>query len=135
MLIIQGIATPKTTKAELTQIRTREPINVTNNPRESNSFGVILAIIVLLAIGTSIYFIISAKRTGKRNFITDLGDKFQQWSEESKCASLRRKLLLLLKHQEDVADRLLNHAKLKYPGHPEHWYYEKVIHDLKRDRV
>jgi hypothetical protein len=34
----------------------------------------------------------------------------------------------------DVAVRLIELAKKKYPGMPENWYLQKVIDDLERDR-
>ncbi|MEQ8535893.1 MAG: hypothetical protein RIB93_00270 [Coleofasciculus sp. D1-CHI-01] len=42
--------------------------------------------------------------------------------------------LLLVGRYWDVAVRLIELAKKKYPGMPENWYLQKVIDDLERDR-
>jgi hypothetical protein len=47
---------------------------------------------------------------------------------------LQRQLLRLLHEDRQAAERLVNYATLKYPGHNADWYVEKVIYDLKRDR-
>jgi hypothetical protein len=46
----------------------------------------------------------------------------------------RQKLLKLLGNNQATADRLIGHAKLRNPGEPEQWYWEKVLYDLERDR-
>ncbi|NEQ16270.1 MAG: tetratricopeptide repeat protein, partial [Moorea sp. SIO3E2] len=45
---------------------------------------------------------------------------------------LQQRLLRLVGGQSDIATRLLDLAKGKYPGMPEKWYWEKVIKDLER---
>jgi hypothetical protein len=42
---------------------------------------------------------------------------------------------LLTKVQGDIptAERLINHLRMKYPGHSDGWYIEKAIFDLERD--
>lgn len=41
----------------------------------------------------------------------------------------------LLKNLDgDTASRLINHAKKSHPGHPEQWYWDKVVYELERDR-
>jgi hypothetical protein len=47
---------------------------------------------------------------------------------------LQRQLLRLLHEDHQAAERLVNYAALKNPGHNADWYVEKVIYDLRRDR-
>ena len=103
-----------------------------DKPKE-NVFGIILSIIIMSMVGISLFFFNSQREDGEGNFFTDLRDKFEDWLEQSKCDGLRRELLTLV--QQDVADRLIDGAKAEYPGNTERWYLEKVIYDLKRDRV
>jgi hypothetical protein len=46
---------------------------------------------------------------------------------------LRRKLIPLVHGDWNLANRLLQLARKKNPGHSEDWYWEKVIYDLERD--
>lgn len=46
----------------------------------------------------------------------------------------KRRLLRLVNHDQRVADRLIEHAKQKYPNQSEQWIWDKVIFDLERDR-
>jgi len=46
---------------------------------------------------------------------------------------ISRELLQATKGDRELAERLLNHARRKYPGHSAHWYLEKVLYDLERD--
>ena len=45
---------------------------------------------------------------------------------------LKTRLFMLVKGDKDLAERLINLQKRKNPGHPEQWYWEKVIYDLER---
>ena len=42
-------------------------------------------------------------------------------------------LLQAVKGDRALAHRLLQGARLKYPGKTEKWYVEKVIYDIQRD--
>jgi hypothetical protein len=42
-------------------------------------------------------------------------------------------LLQAVKGDRALAKRLLEGAKLKYPGKSDRWYIEKVIYDIERD--
>lgn len=46
----------------------------------------------------------------------------------------RQRLLRLVGGYWEIAERLIDQAKAKYPGRTEQWYWEKVINDLERDR-
>ncbi len=46
-----------------------------------------------------------------------------------------KNLLQAVKGNRSLAKRLLEQAKVKYPGKSERWYVEKVIYDLERDRA
>lgn len=46
----------------------------------------------------------------------------------------KQRLLSLVGGHWEIAERLIQQAKEKYPGNSEQWYWEKVIADLERDR-
>ncbi len=47
---------------------------------------------------------------------------------------IRQKLIKSLGNNHATVDRLINNAKLRNPGEPEQWYWEKVLYELERDR-
>lgn len=47
---------------------------------------------------------------------------------------LHERLLRMVGGNLDIAERLIDLAKQKYPDRPEEWYWAKVIEDLERDR-
>jgi tetratricopeptide (TPR) repeat protein len=47
---------------------------------------------------------------------------------------LRQRLLRLVGGYWEIAERLIDQAKAKYPGRTEQWYWETVIANLERDR-
>jgi tetratricopeptide (TPR) repeat protein len=55
-------------------------------------------------------------------------------SSSQLLSELQNRLLRLVGGYWDVATRLIDLAKQKYPGMPEDWYWEKVIEDIERDR-
>jgi hypothetical protein len=55
-------------------------------------------------------------------------------SSQQKINRLQPRLLNLLNGDRAGAERLLRHAKQNNPGMSETWYFEKVIHDIERDR-
>ncbi len=46
----------------------------------------------------------------------------------------KQRLLLLVGGYWEIAERLIEQAKDKYPGNSEQWYWKKVIADLERER-
>ncbi|ACB53940.1 hypothetical protein cce_4592 [Crocosphaera subtropica ATCC 51142] len=54
-------------------------------------------------------------------------------TQESVNIGLKTRLFMLVKGDKDLAERLINLQKQKNPGHPEKWYWEKVIYDLERN--
>jgi hypothetical protein len=52
----------------------------------------------------------------------------------SKVPNAMRRELIRMAGSAQVADRLLNNLRGKYPGKVERWYWEKAIFDLERDR-
>ncbi|MGK7883816.1 MAG: hypothetical protein AB4057_04210 [Crocosphaera sp.] len=46
--------------------------------------------------------------------------------------SLKTRLFVLVRGDKNLAERLIALQKQQNPGHPEKWYWEKVIYDLKR---
>lgn len=43
-------------------------------------------------------------------------------------------LLILVQFDVATAERLVSSYQRKHPGHPDRWYIEKAVYDLKRDR-
>ncbi len=92
----------------------------------------------LLIIAVALAFLLTSQsrrlqRRRKQTFIKQgFIEKFKEKLEEWRSAPLKRELLQRL--QPDTASRLIASARLKTPGKPEHWYFEKVLYDLKRGR-
>ncbi|MEL6382983.1 MAG: tetratricopeptide repeat protein [Cyanobacteria bacterium J06626_18] len=49
--------------------------------------------------------------------------------------AVQRKLLRLVGDDRKIAVGLVKRLKLKHPGKPDDWYWEKAIYDLGRDRL
>lgn len=57
------------------------------------------------------------------------------WNKESALREECRRLLRLPPDAADESiDRYIKSLQERHPDHPEKWYLEKIIHDLKRDR-
>jgi tetratricopeptide (TPR) repeat protein len=68
--------------------------------------------------------------------VLDSLKKINSFSSEPKKTTnnlQRQRLLRLVGGHWEIAERLLDQARYDYPGMPEDWYIEKVIHDLERD--
>ena len=48
--------------------------------------------------------------------------------------AVQKKLLRLVGDDRKIAVGLVKRLKMKHPGRPEDWYWEKAIYDLERDR-
>ncbi|OKH38800.1 hypothetical protein NIES2119_09440 [[Phormidium ambiguum] IAM M-71] len=60
------------------------------------------------------------------------------FSDRGKSASLtelQNTLIKMVGGYRDIAERLVNLARYKYPGMAEEWYWEKAIRDLESDRT
>jgi hypothetical protein len=55
------------------------------------------------------------------------------WHNSQSVDGIDRNLLIAARGNKALAKRLLEHAKLKYPGKSDRWYVEKIIYDLERD--
>ena len=58
----------------------------------------------------------------------DRNQKPNTWNSQ-----ISRPLLQAVKGDRALAKRLLENAKLRYPGKSNNWYVEKVIYDIERD--
>ena len=47
---------------------------------------------------------------------------------------LQKELISRLQGDRDAANRLVNNLKIKNPGKPEDWYWQRAIEQLERDR-
>ncbi|MFB2837111.1 tetratricopeptide repeat protein [Floridanema evergladense] len=63
----------------------------------------------------------------------DSSDYFSQ-AKSTSLTELQNQLIRLVGGYRDIADRLVDIARYKYPGMPEEWYWEKAIQDLENDR-
>lgn len=52
----------------------------------------------------------------------------------SRLSDLNRRLLTVLHGNSEIAQRLLEHSRQKFPNRDLVWYYEKVLDDLERDQ-
>lgn len=57
-----------------------------------------------------------------------------QITEQIADNHLKNQLIAKLGGDAAAAERLIDQAKLNYPGMPETWYCERVIDDLERDQ-
>lgn len=57
------------------------------------------------------------------------------WNNSKNTEGIDSNLLQAVKGNKALAKRLLDQARLKYPGKSERWYAKKVIYDLERDRA
>ena len=55
-------------------------------------------------------------------------------SSSTSLTELQNQLIRMVGGYRDIAERLVDIARYKYPGMPEEWYWEKAIRDLERDR-
>jgi Tfp pilus assembly major pilin PilA len=55
------------------------------------------------------------------------------WQDYKNRGGVHPDLLQATKGNKALAKRLLEDAKLRYPGKSERWYLEKVLYDLQRD--
>lgn len=53
--------------------------------------------------------------------------------DQQRRSGLPVDLLRATKGDRQLAIRLINKAKLRFPGKSERWYHEKVLYDLERD--
>lgn len=75
----------------------------------------------------------SCSQRRRAKLLAKLARGFKSFWKEGKCNTLNRELLEIVRDR-DIANRLVNLAKLNYPGKSEEWYLEKVIYDLRRGR-
>ena len=56
------------------------------------------------------------------------------FSAKDDVSQLKKRLLVLVQGDNQLAHRLVKQAKSRNPGRTEDWYLEKAIWDLERDR-
>ena len=60
---------------------------------------------------------------------------FKDWLRNSEVDErLRKRTIALLNNNMDAVNRLLNQARQNHPDRSEQWYWEKILHDIERDR-
>ncbi|MEL6224525.1 MAG: hypothetical protein AAFR31_17965 [Cyanobacteria bacterium J06627_8] len=59
---------------------------------------------------------------------------FLIWRDSRTVDGLDPRLIEAVRGDKDLAKRLLEQAKFKYPGKSDRWYVEKVIYDSQRDQ-
>ncbi|MGI0493153.1 hypothetical protein ACN4EG_15320 [Alkalinema pantanalense CENA528] len=79
----------------------------------------IAGLLILAALGLLVYSVLQDRdRSGRSRGVSGRIDG---------------KLLKATKGDRALAERLLQGARLKYPGKPDRWYVDKVLYDLQRD--
>ena len=76
----------------------------------------------------------AAKRASSYSFTANTRTTRQEISVGKPSLAVQRKLLRLVGDDRKIAVGLVKRLKLKNPGMPEDWYWEKAIYDLERDR-
>ncbi|MEB3210009.1 MAG: hypothetical protein VKL39_01585 [Leptolyngbyaceae bacterium] len=59
---------------------------------------------------------------------------FLVWRDSQTVDGLDANLVRAVRGDKALARRLLQQARLKYPGKSDRWYVEKVIYDAQRDQ-
>jgi hypothetical protein len=94
--------------------------------------GIILVIVAIAFISNKFA---KNNRRGNRNNNSNFGNSYHGDSGGGRVdGRTKAKLTRLLGGKQKVIDRLLSQCRIKYPGKPEQWYWEKVLYDLERDR-
>ncbi|MBD2609050.1 ABC transporter permease [Scytonema hofmannii FACHB-248] len=99
------------------------------------NFLTFLGTLSLILIFGTLYYVLfwQFRRQDSESFVQEIPN----WVEDSTGGSQNRmksRLVSLLSGDTAAADRLIEQAKLNYPGMPEDWYWERTIADLERDR-
>jgi hypothetical protein len=58
---------------------------------------------------------------------------FGVWKDNKDREGIPAEVLRAAKGDKKLAKRLLESARLRYPGKSDRWYHEKVLYDLERD--
>jgi uncharacterized membrane protein required for colicin V production len=99
------------------------------------NFLTFLGTLSLILIFGTLYYVLfwQFRRQDSESFVQEIPN----WVEDSTLSSqnrMKNRLVSLLSGDTAAADRLIEQAKLNYPGMPEDWYWERTIADLERDR-
>jgi hypothetical protein len=94
--------------------------------------GIPMALLGLAVLGVVCFVVIQRwqSRRSPRHRITSNYSK----ATDRIDGATQKRLMRLLNGDRAGAERLLKYARQKHPGHPESWYWQKVIYDLERDR-
>jgi hypothetical protein len=88
-------------------------------------------IVLLVIVGVVLLYSVFEKYSSKSR----ADEIFADWMEKSKVdPEIRRRTIVIAGHDMDRIERLLDNARRNYPDRSEQWYWEKILHDLERDR-
>ena len=104
-------------------------------PEPTDSFKTLVGI-TGLAVGTGIigWHLTKAYKPSLVNSIPTIGNNDSASLLDRISPKLRKELLRLV-HNQQTANRLLSGTLISHPHRSPNWIAEKVIYDLKRDRV
>ena len=91
--------------------------------------GIFILIFVTLVVLSTLW----AQKNTRRSNRSHQKQSGGKWGGIQWGGSISRELLQATKGDRELAERLLNHARSKYPGKSAHWYLDKVLYDLERD--
>jgi uncharacterized protein HemY len=87
---------------------------------------------LILIFGTLYYVLFwQLRREQSQSFDSGIPNPVEDFNSDS---HLKNTLIARLDGDIATAERLIDQAKLNYPGMPENWYCERVLDDLERDR-
>ncbi|AFY34909.1 hypothetical protein [Calothrix sp. PCC 7507] len=87
---------------------------------------------LILIFGTLYYVLFwQLRKEQSQSFETRIPTQVEEFIPDS---HLKNTLIARLDGDIATAERLIDQAKLNYPGMPENWYCERVLDDLERDR-
>ena len=98
-----------------------------------------LSLLIVIALVVVAFFLIRRYpppgSSGSRKFRSSTSRTTSSHSTESRVrGQTRRQLLRLVGGNHNVAERLVDQVRVRYPNHNEQWCWEKAIYDIQRDR-
>jgi hypothetical protein len=98
-----------------------------------------LSLLIVIALVVVVFFLLrryptpGAPRSGKVRSARSRTVN-SRTSDNRVRGQTRRQLLRLVGGNRNVAERLVDQVRVRYPNHDEQWCWEKAIYDIQRDR-
>jgi hypothetical protein len=98
-----------------------------------------LSLLIVIALAVVVFFLIrryptpgSARASRVRTSTSRTTDT--RTADNRVRGQTQRQLVRLVGGNRNVAERLVDQVRVRYPNHNEQWCWEKAIYDIQRDR-